>query len=216
MPTTSKTNIEENNLTVSTAKNSDKEVISQLNNKIEQLEQTVKALINTQPILDKNSLSNKNARISVTSLYDGELNLTDGKMTYTFPSFGTVKQFSEDKVRDIINMNDSFLRSGKFYVNSQEFIENYGLEDLYQNLLVENVLKNVTEYEESEIENMVKRAPVEQQEVLCNILIEKIYNGEDIDSNKLHIVDVACGNKADQTILSRVEAVRKVRDNSDE
>lgn len=199
--------------------------IAELNEKIAKLEALVSNLsnVNTSSTFNVDELLSKLGQgtptvnsVAITSLYDGVLNLKDGNVIYTFERFGDTKQFSEEQARNILNCNTNFANSGFFYVHSDVLVKAFGLSELYETLLADNIIKNINDFSDSEIRNMVSLAPDSQKEILCDIMVKRVADGEIGDLSKITAIDKACGNTGDDTIMSRVTLVEKLRDFTEE
>lgn len=146
--------------------------------------------------------------IVIVSLYDGVLNLT-GSVPISFNEFGEKRIISRHNINEYIASNMEFFKRGYFYVNCPDIIKKYGYSELYDKLLTDTVIKNISNYNTSDITALVENAPETQQQILCDILVSKCLKDESLDYNKLNIIDKCCGNTGENTILRRVENRRR-------
>lgn len=133
-----------------------------------------------------------NKYIKVMSLNFGKLVLTtegrgQGK-TFIFNKFGDIKNIVYSDLANLIHHQQSFAEQGRFYIFDKKVIINHGLVEYYNNFLTKEVIDNILEHNRDELISLFKNTTDTQREVIVNILIKKIVDGEDVDIAKVDIL----------------------------
>lgn len=189
-----------------------------LRNEVDNLKNQIAELMslmtnkNTDVTNNIETVVGNNENVRIVSLYDGVLNLFDGISTLKFSKFGDSKIITKSVVANYFNHNTEFAEKGYFYIECPELIKNYNYIDLYNRLLDKAAFDNIMKYPESKIYELVGNAPEEQRQILCDMIIRKLCDGEQIDLSKVTMIDTACGNTGDNTILARREQLRLIRE----
>lgn len=181
--------------------------IQSLKDMIESLKSSAKESANT----NKESVENSNEYVSLTSLFNGTLNLVYGNIVIKFEKFGDTRAIPRDRASECISANMSFFTKGYCYIHDSQIVKLYGLEQLYETLLTDTVMKNITTYSNDDIKSLVSHAPSEQKKILHDMLAVKYANGEVSDLNKLREIDDAIGSKSDDTIIIKGEAIKTLK-----
>lgn len=134
---------------------------------------------------DKVSLGNY---VKVMSLEPNILNLSTGGNgkgnIFTFKRFGEVKRILYDDLVKIMEAHRNFLEQGKFYIMKKEVIQAHGLDDLYEKILPkEKIEKIINGDNQTDAVNFFLSATDSQQDMICNMFIKKIYDGQEVDLN---------------------------------
>ena len=153
------------------------------------VEETLPDNMYTEPRADK--------QVRIMSLCYGTLNLSTepggrGRVI-TFDKFGEVKTILYSVLIDIVNQNRRFAETGRFYIMDKDAVYYLGLEDSYKNIMTKEVMDNIDKYSAVDIEAFVSNAPHEQVEAMVRNIIQKMYNGNSIDLNKVDAISRASG-----------------------
>jgi hypothetical protein len=123
---------------------------------------------------------------------------------FKFNKFGQSKDIIYNELVEIIHNQQSFIEKGKFYIMNKDVIKKHDLEEIYEKILTKKTIENILNFDTSKIDEVFRNATQSQQETIVSILIQKIRNGEEVDLNKLDIInkiygrnikDLAIGNK---------------------
>ena len=153
------------------------------------VEETLPDNMYTEPRADK--------QVRIMSLCYGTLNLSTepggrGRVI-TFDKFGEAKTILYSVLIDIVNQNRRFAETGRFYIMDKDAVYYLGLEDSYKNIMTKEVMDNIDKYNAVDIEAFVSNAPHEQVEAMVRNIIQKMYNGNSIDLNKVDAISRASG-----------------------
>lgn len=141
---------------------------------------------------------NANAQIKVMSTCYGSLNLCNnsnrsvGKLL-SFNKFGQIKSVLYHDLVDYVNNERKFAEQGYFYILDKNAVYSLGLSEDYEKLVDGNIMKNIMTYNISDIEAIVSSMTHGQRETLVNLLADRLYNGENLDRNKLEVINKASG-----------------------
>jgi len=129
--------------------------------------------------------------IPVMSLLPYNLNLSTKEggqgSIKKFTKFGEVKKILFKDLVDIMEVHPTFMESGYFYILDPRFIRQMGLDEMYSKILTKEKMELMLEANSEQAVTLYKSANPSQQEVLIQILIEKVRN--DPDSVNLNIID---------------------------
>lgn len=130
---------------------------------------------------------NPDAYIKVISLSNGVLNLcTEGYgkgKTYIFNTFGEVKRIPYRFLTEIIDSNPGFTQAGSYYIMDKNVIRRHGLEDYYLNILDKSSVERIFSANSNDAFTLYKSSNPRQQEVIRDMLIDKLRDDEDFDMN---------------------------------
>lgn len=125
--------------------------------------------------------------VEVMSLLPYPLTLTTqpkgGGKAYKFNKLGEKKRILYNDLVDIIEIQQRFLQSGMFYILDKRVIKKHGLDDLYDNILDKEKLERIIECDTMDVLSMFKLATKKQQEIIGDVLTQKIVDNEPIDLN---------------------------------
>lgn len=174
---------------------------NELKTKLLQMEENIQKLLKNSAIStpqeEKRPTSfdvNVKKQVIIMSLYNGILNLCTeegGKgRIYTFTKFGETKPIPFEHLNDIINACRRFFTEGFAYILDEEIIVMNGLQEYYDNNLVsKEIIESILELPNNEIDNILQKVSQQQKEVICNLIIEKILNKEEVNSGKIDVVN---------------------------
>jgi hypothetical protein len=129
--------------------------------------------------------------VKVISLTPYMLNLTTetsgrGKV-FTFPSFGVTKRILYSDLVNILEVNQSFLNEGLFYIADRRIIRKNGLDSIYEKLLTKEKIEAIVSGKSNDAVSLYKSANNNQKEFIVDMLISKLAN--DPDSVDLNLID---------------------------
>lgn len=125
--------------------------------------------------------------IKVMSLCrDGELlNLCSERFgrgrQYTFTTFGEVKRIVYSVLVEILEVNQTFLNGGLFYIMDERVIKRHGLEDVYKNILTKEKIEAIFSGNHTDALNLYKISNSMQQEMIRTMLIDKLKNDDEFN-----------------------------------
>lgn len=129
--------------------------------------------------------------IPVMSLLPYNLNLSTKEggqgSIKKFTRFGEVKKILYKDLVDIMEVHPTFMESGYFYILDPRFIRQMGLDEMYSKILTKEKMELMLEANSEQAVTLYKSANSSQQEVLIQILIEKVRNNP--ESVNLNIID---------------------------
>jgi hypothetical protein len=163
--------------------------------KMEMLENQVKELQNQLTLLMSNKKTKSEPKengtdgyVKVMSLTPHMLNLStegNGKgKIFTFHKFGEVKRILYHNLVDILEGNQKFHEQGLFYIMDKNVIEKHGLVEMYEKILTKELIEKIINGEnQTDAVNIFQSATEKQQDFVCDMFIQKIFNGETVDLN---------------------------------
>lgn len=151
---------------------------------------------------------NPNKQIMVMSLCYGVLSLTDDSGMRTllkFSEYGETRPVLYSTLLDIVNSNLRFAQTGRFYILDKDAVYHLGLSEYYKTLIPREIIDNILTYSLNSIEGIMKSINKEQTDTLIRMLIDRVYNGEDVDINKI----VFIGKLANVDIMEKVNEMKQ-------
>lgn len=141
---------------------------------------------------------NPTKRIPVVSLRIGVLNLPTGDprsfaRKYRFGKFGETQLINYSDLADILHWKLDYAKKGYIYIDDPDVVSNFGLVDLYQNLIDKNKIENILQYSIKELIDIYSKLPNALQITIADLVAQKIFNGENIDLNKVAAMSKICG-----------------------
>lgn len=135
--------------------------------------------------------SNKN--IKIMSMFYGTLNLATqpfgGGRIVSFDRYGQIRTVLYSTLVDIVNTNRRFAEEGYFYIMDKDAVYHLGLSEFYTDRIVpKKVLDDILTYDESNISTIVENLTEAQKETLAQDVLNKMYNGKNLDLNKVGIL----------------------------
>lgn len=130
--------------------------------------------------------------IRVMSLCNNKLNLTSGSgkdaKKRIFTHFGQVKTIPYSTLIEMIEYRPSFAENGIYYILDKDVIEKTGLSEYYSRILkkedIEKIFKNT-----DEAISLYKTLNEKQREMVNDILVTKVRNGEVSDLNLVSSIE---------------------------
>jgi len=132
-----------------------------------------------------------NKRIKIMSLYYGELNLAKeyaGKPKIEFNKYGQIKSVLYSDLTDIVNTNMKFQEDGRFYILDKSAVYYLGLSEIYKSILPKDAIDKICDFDTSDISSILDTIPTSQKDVICHNIEMSIFNGENIDFNKVDVI----------------------------
>lgn len=164
----------------------------ELQKKVTELTRQIEAMgkVSNSPLItemEKEDKINQDDYIKVVSLCPMALNLSTlgmgkGKV-FKFEKFGDVKRILYSDLVNIMEVHSNFLNDGFFYIMEKRIIDKHGLNESYENILSKETIEEIISGKKDNVVDLFKSANLKQQEFICDIIIEKIQNGQDFDLN---------------------------------
>lgn len=167
---------------------------AQLRNEVEELKRMVAMLIQEKtPVVSQSEEDDEqidirpDKYISVVSLCPMPLTLStlgmgQGKV-FTFEQYGKVKRILYSDLVLIMENQNHFLEQGYFYILDQKVIRKHGLDEVYSKLLSKEQIETILNGSMVDALALYKGANETQRLLIADMLIEKIYEGAEIDMN---------------------------------
>lgn len=129
--------------------------------------------------------------VSVMSLLPYNLNLStleggQGSVK-KFNKFGEVKRILYKDLVEILEVHRNFVEAGYFYIMNPQLIRYHGLDDVYEKILTKEKIEEVISTDSDAAVNLYTSANEKQQEVIVQLLIDKINTNP--DSVNLNYID---------------------------
>lgn len=132
--------------------------------------------------------------IKIMSLRNGVLNLNvNNQVALRLDKYCEIKPVLYSNLVDIVNQNRGFAECGYFYILDDRAVYHLGLSEFYKKLVSGDVMNHIDKYSNAEIENILKNIRQEQKDTLIYNLCLRLYNDEQIDTNKLKFIGDICG-----------------------
>ena len=142
-----------------------------------------------------------NARISVTSLTTGGVNLrtaTDGTAKhFRLEKLGQTIPIIYEHLISCINSDRWLFEDGLVYINDSRAVREQYLEDHYKNFLTADKIANILNFDINTITQMVSTTTPAIQETIALVVANKINKGDLIDMNKVDAIGKACSVPVD-------------------
>ena len=158
--------------------------------------------------------------ISVMSLLPYTLILTTqamgGGSVKRFTKFGETKRILYGDLVDIIEVNQSFLEAGYFYIMDADVIRKHGLDETYSKILTKEKMQEIVDSKSNNAVELYNSATPRQQETIVQMLVDKVKSdpmGTDMNvidrlsrASGINIVEVSEREKeAENTPLEETE-----------
>jgi hypothetical protein len=169
-------------------KDSQTEVVeptSETEKRIKFLEQQLEKFIQREE--ESGTEINSDNYIKVMSLCPTILNLCtksygQGK-AFKFTKFGEVKRILYGDLVDILEVNPTFAEAGLFFILDERVIRRHGLDDTYSRILDKSKIEEIFEGNNTDALNLYKSSNPRQQEVIRDMLVDKLRDDENFDLN---------------------------------
>ena len=190
----SPSNLEQENKSLRSELDELKQMVLNLTKQNQVQNQPIQQIIqDVNPTIDEDDSDIRpNKYIKVMSLNFGKLVLSteskgQGKV-FVFNKFGDVKNIVYSELANLIHHQQSFAEQGRFYVFDKQVIKNHGLVEYYEKFMTKEMIDNILNHNREEIVTLFNNTTKTQREVIVNLLIKKIVNGEDVDITKVDII----------------------------
>ena len=181
-----------NEIKEETVKKDNNKEIEQLKKEIELLKQQLMSLkdntVDTQPQQKKN---NKKT-IKFINMTVGSLVL-QGNRFHNFEGQFTSKNISESEAVAILQNMPDTINNGMVYIADAQFIKDYDLEDVYENILSDKSLKQLLNKDANSVYEVYLNSNDTQKQIILNMVIDKQLNKQAIDANILTLLSKECG-----------------------
>jgi hypothetical protein len=162
------------------------------NQPIQQIAQDISTVIE-----EDDSDIRPNKYIKIMSLNFGQLVLSteargQGKV-FVFNKFGDVKNIVYSELANLIHHQQSFAEQGRFYIFDKQVIKNHGLTQYYEKFMTKEMIDNILNHNREEIITLFNNTTKTQRDIIVNLLIKKIVDGEDVDITKVDIISRLTG-----------------------
>lgn len=135
--------------------------------------------------------------IKIMSLTPYQLNLSTKGMgkgkIYTFQEAFQVKRIRYGDLVDIIETHPNFLKDFLFIILDKRVVRRHGLDELYSRVLTKEKIEEILTVDSNETISLFKSAGKRQQEIIVQMLVDKIVNGESLDLNLIDKISRASG-----------------------
>lgn len=120
--------------------------------------------------------------IRFVNLVPGTLVLR-GTMIWKIEGQFNYRDFLETEAAIIVNNMSECIRSGSVYIADAEFVEEHNLTEVYRYLLSDEQLSHLFELDAKSVIETYKNCSDSQKNIIENMILEKVSNGEEIDAN---------------------------------
>ena len=128
--------------------------------------------------------TSSNKMIRFINLVRGTLVLKGSRVWTIEGQFNSI-EVSEAEANTILSISSNIIHSGYVYINDREFVEEHNLSDIYRTILSDEDMKTLLRRNAIEIIDLYKSTSEQQQEVIIDMIIDKIQRGIAVDANVL-------------------------------
>lgn len=150
----------------------------------------------TSTTLENTSLEMRTL-LNITSLSTGGINLktsiNDNGRTFRLERLGQTIPITYEDLVNCINCDRWIFEDGLVYINNEQAVRENYLEENYKNFLTIDKIANILDFDREIISNMISNTTKEIQNTICVLIADKINKNEDIDMNKVNIIEKVCG-----------------------
>lgn len=150
-----------------------------------------------------------NSYVKVMSLYKGGMTLfvsPNGK-SYRFSEFGEIIPILYSDLTGILSTHPTFARKGYFFILDTEVVKQSALEKYYARILGKDSIENILEKDNDELKEIFGLVTPYMQNLIIEIISEKVMNGEYVNRDKLHVIKEATGKDIEQVAKSLKEGL---------
>lgn len=134
--------------------------------------------------------------LNITSLSTGGINLktsiNDNGRTFRLERLGQTIPITYEDLVNCINCDRWIFEDGLVYINNEQAVRENYLEENYKNFLTINTITNILDFDKDIISNMIANTTKEIQNTICVLVADKINKNEDVDMNKVSIIEKIC------------------------
>lgn len=107
---------------------------------------------------------------------------------FKFIKFGEVKRILYGDLVDILEVNPTFAEAGLFYILDERVVRRHGLDDTYEKILDKSKIEQIFTGNNTDALNLYKTSNPRQQEVIRDMLIDKLRDDENFDLNLISAI----------------------------
>lgn len=134
--------------------------------------------------------------LNITSLSTGGINLktsiNDNGRTFRLERLGQTIPITYEDLVNCINCDRWIFEDGLVYINNEQAVRENYLEENYKNFLTIDKITHILDFDKETINNMIANTTKEIQNTICVLIADKINKNEDIDMNKVSIIEKVC------------------------
>ena len=159
--------------------------VKELQAQIASMQEALKAQsapIACEPQITEVAHKPKAKTIRFVNLVPGTLVLR-GTMIWKIEGQFNYRDFLETEAAIIVNNMSECIRSGSVYIADAEFVEEHNLTEVYRYLLSDEQLSHLFELDAKSVIETYKNCSDSQKNIIENMILEKVSNGEEIDAN---------------------------------
>lgn len=160
----------------------------------QQLERLMGMVNNTLEPVSSTSIEDE-TDVVIISLVQGTLNLCDkyGTPLCVFSEIYEEQEIPFSELREIVQANRKMVENGRFYIMNAEVVRKLRLQRFYERLLSPDDLKTLLKKDINHALELYKSASHVQQQVIIDIITDKIFKHQKIDANLLQELSQLCG-----------------------
>ena len=158
--------------------------IEKLQKKIAEMERTMNLSTgsNSEKLTSDDDIEVMSLSIYPLTLNTKRMGNKDG-YEYNFEYFGEIKRIVYSHLSGIIESQRTFVEYPYFYIMDERVIKRHGLSDLYSKILRKEQIDTILECDKKTAIDLFKSAPLKQKEIIVEILVRKMFDGQDVDLN---------------------------------
>lgn len=159
--------------------------VKELQSQIAAMQEALKAQsapVACEPQITEVAHKPKTKTIRFVNLVPGTLVLR-GTMIWKIEGQFNYRDFLETEAAIIVNNMSECIRSGSVYIADAEFVEEHNLTEVYRYLLSDEQLSHLFELDAKSVIETYKNCSDSQKNIIENMILEKVSNGEEIDAN---------------------------------
>lgn len=136
-----------------------------------------------------------NKVIKVVSLYHGGLNLKTSEQgkVFRFNNFGDIQPILYNDLVQIMSHQHRFCKDGYFMILDSDVVKASNLEDAYKKLLSVKQIKNILDYDNDKITEILTSTTKNIKESIIANIVQHINDGKGVDKNKIHHISELYG-----------------------
>ena len=142
-----------------------------------------------------------NARILVTSMTTGGVNLktsNDGSARhFRFEKLGQTLPIIYEHLINCINTDRWLFEDGLVYISDANVVREQYLEESYKKFLTPEKIEHILDFDIDTIKEMVSSTTPAIQETIVDVVANRMNSGGSIDMNKVDAIGNACTEKVD-------------------
>jgi|WetSurMetagenome_2_1015567.scaffolds.fasta_scaffold10985_5 hypothetical protein len=138
--------------------------------------------------------------VKVMSLCPYQLNLSTksggkGKL-FSFSTFGTTKRIMYSDLVEILENQERFLKEGYFIILNRAVVRKNGLDEIHAKILTKENIEQILSGNDTPLTiSLFKSANKTQQEIIIQMLVDKMIEGQKVDLNLIDKLSRSSGIK---------------------